>query len=142
MPLRPDLTIRDLRLHPWLPPLPPLTGFITVSFTIINVSRVFSPEIDPGVCVNAITFSPPPGQNEIQIQKSRKLHALRPLTGQHFDVLFSVRELVAKRIRRIEVIADPKRLLPEADEYNNYASISVLLPLRRIPIPRPIPSRP
>jgi len=125
---RPDLKIRDLTIHPWRPgvPLPPISGSILVSFTVVNIGRIPSPPIPPkvGVYVNAISFSPPPGQNRIRIQKGYGLRALAPGAGQHFDVPFSVRELRTKRIRRIEVIADPKQLVPEGNEYNNFASIS------------------
>jgi hypothetical protein len=127
--LRPDLKIRDLSIRPSLPypPVPPLPGILLLSFTVVNIGRTPSHPISSkiGVYVNAISWYPPPGQNQIQIQKGFPLPALPPGVGKHFDVPFSVRELRAKRIRRFEVIADPKNLIPEGNEYNNFASISI-----------------
>ena len=122
----PDLKIRDLSVRPWTP-VPPLPGILILSFTVVNIGRTPSRALPPkvGVYVNAISYFPPPGQNQIQIQKGFGLPALPSEASQHFDVPFSIRELRAKRIRRFEVIADPKNLIPEGNEYNNYALISI-----------------
>jgi len=121
MPARPDLKIRQLSIHQ----LTPRPISVVVSFTVVNIGRASSPQIDPGVYVNAINPTPPPGQNEIRIQKSFGLHPLAPAMGHHFDVAFTIRELQQKRIRRIDIIVDPKYRVPETNEFNNYASISI-----------------
>jgi hypothetical protein len=130
MPVKPDLTITHFNIHPlippWLPPWPPtLPGVILVTFTVVNIGSAPSKAINPGVYVNAIRFNPPPGQNEIQIQMSLKLPALAPHAGNNFSVAFRIQELKQKRIRRIEIVADPKNVIPETNEYNNYASITI-----------------
>jgi len=130
MPILPDVKIRQLRVDllspPWLPPRPPLLtprSMVIVSFSVVNVGRGLSKQIKPGVYVNAINPNPPLGQNTVVIQKSFPLPSLAPGTEHHFDVPFKGTELKRKGVKRFDVVADPKHLLPETDESNNTATI-------------------
>jgi hypothetical protein len=125
-PLKPDLKIIQLSYHL---PNPPTSDIVLLSFSVINVGRGVSPRTNPGVYVNAVNPTPPPGENEIRIQKTFPLPRLASRMSRHFDVEFSIQELRRKRIRRIDIIADPKNVTPESNEYNNFASVSVPWPV-------------
>jgi len=91
-----------------------------IRITIKNIGNTVCPPSE--AYVNGINPSPPTGVNSIRIQRSISVPQLE--AGNEADVIvsLSMREIHAKEVNQIEVIADPKDKIQELNEVNNTRS--------------------
>ena len=95
---------------------------LTLQLTVGNFAAGAAQGISPGVYVNAIDPTPPPGQNEIRIQKQLPVPQLASGATTNLSVTFPIATLNQKQVTRFDVILDPKNQIAETPEGNNTAS--------------------
>jgi len=89
-----------------------------INLTVKNIGT--APSNDTLVYINAIDPTPPPGLNQIRIQFSEPLSALPPGAEHSFSKNIPLSKIHAKEIDNIDVLVDPKSVVKESDENNNF----------------------
>ncbi len=120
MPTKPDLLVVGFHQFALAP------GKLMIRLLVSNLGPAASPAAKPGVYVNAVNPHPPTGVNEIQVQESSALPALASGTSCVVTATFSAAELAQKGVEYCEVLLDPKNIVNERNESNNYFRFPVV----------------